>query len=251
MKAIILSAGQGRRLLPLTSNTPKCLLRIRGRAVLDWQLDALVAARCQEIVVVSGYGAGQVEALLAGRRDAATIRTLFNPFYAVSNNLASCWVAQQEMDEDFLLLHGDVLLQQGALEHVLAAPSGSAAVPLAIDKKPCYDEDDMKVRLEERRLVRIGKDLPPGEIDAESIGVHLFRGRGPRLFREGLDAAMRTTSGLDRWYLTVVDELARTGVVGTASIEGFEWAEIDTRADLAEAEQLATHWEAGVPVTGP
>ncbi len=60
---------------------------------------------------------------------------------------------------------------------------------------------------------------------------------------------MRTTSGLDRWYLTVVDELAHAGAVGTASVEGLEWAEIDTRADLAGAERLASHWRARVPVT--
>ncbi len=249
MKAIILSAGQGRRLLPLTSNTPKCLLEIQGKAILDWQLDALVAAHFQEIVVVHGYGAEQVEALIAGRRDAATIRTLFNPFYAVSNNLASCWVVRAEMDEDFLLLNGDVVFQDGTLERLLAPPPTPTPVTVAIDRKSSYDEDDMKVRLEGRRLVRIGKDLPPGEIDAEAIGLHLFRGPGPQLFRDGLEAAVRTAAGLERWYLTVVDELAHTSAVGTTSIEGFEWAEIDTRADLAGAERLAAHWDAGVPVT--
>lgn len=249
MKAIILSAGQGKRLLPLTSSTPKCLLEVQGKAVLQWQLDALVAGGCHDVVVVHGYGANQVEELIADRHDAATVRTLFNPFYAVSNNLASCWVVRAEMDEDFLLLNGDVVFQEGALERVLATPATPTPVTVTIDRKRSYDEDDMKVRLEGRRLVRIGKDLPQGEIDAEAIGMHLFRGRGPRLFREGLEAAVRTATGLGRWYLTVVDELARTGVVGTATIEGYEWAEIDTPEDLAHAEELTARWELGVPVT--
>ena len=237
MKTIILGAGQGRRLLPLTSDLPKCLLEVRGKTLLDWQLDALEDAGCGETVVVVGFGAEKVEAALRGRR----ARTVYNPFYEVSNNLASCWVARHEFDEDFLLLNGDVVFQSGALERILqpgdlAAP---AAVTVAVDFKDAYDDDDMKVHMDGRRLTRIGKDLPPEEIDAEAIGMHLFRGRGPALFREALESAVRKPGALDRWYLTVVDELARTHPVGTASVAGFEWAEIDTQLDLAEANKLA------------
>lgn len=237
MKTIILGAGQGRRLLPLTADSPKCLLEVQGKAVLDWQLDALTAAGCRDIVVVVGFGAEQVEAALGERR----VRTVFNPFYEVSNNLASCWVARHEFDQDFLLVNGDVVFQGGLLERILRPGEVAAPAPItvAVDFKEDYDDDDMKVHLDGRRLVRIGKDLPPAEMDAEAIGLHAFRGRGPALFREALEAAARRPGALDRWYLTVVDELARAHPVGTASVAGFEWAEIDTPSDLAAVQRLA------------
>lgn len=239
MKTIILAAGQGRRLLPLTTDLPKCLLEVQGKALLHWQLDALAAAAGDEVVVVVGFGAEQVEAVLARRPEAHRIRTVFNPFYAVSNNLASCWVAREEFDRDCLLLNGDVVFQSDVIERMVRPAESPTPVFVAVDFKDSYDDDDMKVCLDGERLVRIGKDLPPAEMHAEAIGVHGFRGRGPGLFREALERAVRRPGGLDRWYLTVVDELARTHPVGTASVEGLEWAEIDTRSDLADAGRLA------------
>jgi len=66
-KAVILSAGQGRRLLPLTENSPKCLLPISGKTIIEWQIDALLAAGIKEISVVTGFQTGLVEALLQQR----------------------------------------------------------------------------------------------------------------------------------------------------------------------------------------
>src|SRR5690606_25413559 len=111
VKAIILSAGQGRRLLPLTENTPKCLLPVSGKPVIAWQIDTLLASGIQEIVIVAGFQVGKVEALIAERyHDYPNIRVVFNPFYEVADNLASCWIVREEMDTSFLLLNGDTLL---------------------------------------------------------------------------------------------------------------------------------------------
>ena len=247
MKAIILSAGQGKRLLPLTAGRPKCLLEVQGKPVLQWQLDALMGAGCQEVVIVVGYGADQVEELVANRPDKDRIRTFYNPFFEVSNNLASCWVARSEMDKDFLLLNGDVVLQEGIVARVLQ--TSDRPVTVTIDKKASYDDDDMKVRLDGKRLARIGKDLPAGEIDAESIGLHAFRGHGPQLFREALGRAVRAPGGLERWYLTVVAELARTHYIGTAYVDGLQWAEIDTQEDLTHARALVEGWQSSLSPT--
>ena len=108
MKAIILSAGQGKRLRPLTDHTPKCLLRVRGdEPVLEVQLRALVECGIEEAVVFVGFGADKVEDFVARRSpNGIRVRTVFNPFYSVSDNLATCWLARHHMEDEFLILNG-------------------------------------------------------------------------------------------------------------------------------------------------
>ncbi|NRA95228.1 MAG: phosphocholine cytidylyltransferase family protein [Planctomycetes bacterium] len=233
MKAVILSAGQGRRLLPLTRRVPKCALNVSGRSIIHWQIDVLMDAGIDQIVVVLGHGASQVEALLARHPKRSQIRTLYNPFHSVSDNLATAWLASPEMDEDFLLLNGDTLFEQEGVRRVLASPT--CPVTVTVDEKDSYDDDDMRVTLDGTRLVRIGKHLRPSETHAESIGMLLFRGDGPARFRWARERAVRKPEGLEQWYLTVVDELGQSGFVSTASIKGLRWAEVDTPADLDDA----------------
>ena len=124
VKAIILSAGQGRRLLPLTENSPKCLLPVANKPVLAWQIDALQTAGIDEIVIVAGFQVVQIEALLQARyADRSSIRIVFNPFYEVADNLASCWLARSDMSSDFLLLNGDTVIEPKLVLQVLNSPS--------------------------------------------------------------------------------------------------------------------------------
>lgn len=240
MKAIILSAGQGRRLLPLTERIPKCILPVRGRPLIGWQIDTLARCGIADITVVTGYGAGEVETRLAELYGPHRIRTLYNPFFASTDNLVSCWVARVAMQEDFLLLNGDTLFEAAVLERLLAAPQ--RPVTLAVDCKDRYDDDDMKVVRDGDRLVQVGKRLPLERVDAESIGMMTFRGDGPRLFRETIERALRNPQALKQWYLSLIDELAGRGVVWTQSIQGLGWTEVDCAADLERAFGQVAGW---------
>lgn len=233
MKAVILSAGQGRRLMPLTRHTPKCALNVCGRPIILWQIDILLDAGVTEIVVMVGHAASKVEELIARHPHGGRVRILYNPFHAVSDNLASCWLAAPEMDGDFLLINGDTLCEREVVKRLLAAPP--SPITVAIDEKPSYDDDDMRVSRQGDRLVRIGKHLRPSETDAESIGMLRFCSDGPARFRWALERAVRKPEGLEHWYLSVIDELARQEHVSWCSIRGLRWAEVDTPADLDDA----------------
>ena len=235
MKAIILSAGQGKRLLPLTATTPKCLLPVDGsRPALEIQLQTLAACGIQRATVMVGFGADKVEHFLARcPLPEIEVTSRFNPFFATSNNLATCWTAIPEMTEDFILLNGDTLFEPAVLERLLLAPS--AAVSLAIDHKPSYDDDDMKVSIRHgRTLAAVGKTLSPAVVHGESIGLMTFRASGVHAFRSALEKAMRDPTALQRWYLSVIDSMANSSLVEVASIEGLWWAETDTPEDLAD-----------------
>ncbi|MRR58345.1 MAG: phosphocholine cytidylyltransferase family protein [Deltaproteobacteria bacterium] len=232
----MLSAGQGKRLLPLTAERPKCAVNIHGQSMVEWQIDELFKCGVEDICVMVGYEADLVEKLLDERYGKGCVRTLFNPFFAVADNLGTCWVARQEMTEDFILLNGDTLFHTTVLEKLLESEPNPITV--TIDRKGCYDVDDMKVILDGERLVRIGKDLPLDQVHAESIGMLLFRGEGPDLFRRTVEEVLRRPTALKRWYLSIIDEIAQHRPVLTCCIEGLAWGEVDCPADLKQAEYV-------------
>jgi choline kinase len=238
MKAIVLSAGQGKRLLPLTAREPKCLLPVDGsRSALEVQLQALARCGVERACVVVGFGARSVERFLSTLRvPGLHVETLYNPFYAMSDNLATCWLSRHQMEGDFVLLNGDTIFEDDVLARVLEAPS--APVRVTVDHKAAYDDDDMKVSIDDHgRLLAIGKTLKAEMVDGESIGLLCFRGSGPKVFRQALERTIRMPGALKAWYLSVVNELAQEMAIDTTSVHSLWWREIDSPEDLAEAQR--------------
>src|SRR5712692_1117 len=236
MKAIVLSAGRGRRLLPSTAELPKCLLPVDAvRPVLELQLRTLARCGIQQATVMVGFGAEKVERFLATHSPTdIAIRTRYNPFFATTNTVVTCWLATPEMTEDFVLLNGDTLFETEILRRLLASPE--APLTLAIDQKAEYDEDDMKIILNGgMRLKAVGKTLTVPKIDGESIGLMVFRGKGVEAFRAALDMAIRDPATLRKWYHDVINLMTDSLLVGTELMKGLWWKEIDTPEDLAEA----------------
>jgi choline kinase len=240
--AILLSAGQGSRMLPLTAERPKCLIDFSGKSLIEWQIEMLARGGVRRIDVVTGFMTDMVDAHLAAIQDPRVeIATQFNPFYQVADNLGSCWIARAAMEGDFLILNGDTLVSEEIVHKVQEGNGWPIAV--TVDIKDAYDSDDMKVnRSPDGRLNRIGKTLSAAESNAESIGFLAFRGEGAELFREAVRAAMRTPEGVQHWYLKVIDGLAPTGKVGTLSIEGLGWGEVDFLNDIEAATKLTDTW---------
>jgi len=240
-KAIILSAGQGKRLLPLTEDRPKCLIPLGKRTLLGWQVESLYQNGIREIVVVVGFQAAKVEAELARlARPGLTLRSILNPFYTVADNLGSVFLARAEMTEDFLILNGDTIFEPALLTRVLQQANGPITV--TIDQKDRYDDDDMKVQLDGLRLLDIGKKLPLEIVTGEAIGMHCFRGKGPAMFAGAVLDEMRSLDGLKSFYLSVVAKMARAGHVQAAPIVGMKWGEVDFPQDVDRARQLAEGW---------
>jgi choline kinase len=241
-RALILAAGQGSRLLPMTENLPKCLLDLAGRSMLEWQLSGLAAAGIEEASIVTGFRSDLVESALPritppGMR----VRTLFNPFYKVADNLASCWLARMELAGPSLILNGDTLFDPDIARRLLAA--ADAPITVTIDRKASYDDDDMKVIAEGDHLRAIGKKLPREQVTGESIGFLRFNAAGVALFVAELERTMRTREGVGLFYLSAINRLAGEGVdVRCASIEGLRWAELDFPKDFVQCTTLANSW---------
>ena len=130
--------------------------------MLDRQLDTLAANGVDEVVVVTGFRDDQIEASLAQRVGGPRVRTVFNPFYKVADNLGSLFVAREELAGDVLVWNGDTLVSDELMARVLAN-RGQDGICVTIDRKDRYDDDDMKViAADDGRLRAIGKRIAAG-----------------------------------------------------------------------------------------
>jgi choline kinase len=240
-KAIILSAGQGSRLGHLVDDKPKCLIEFGGRTLLDRQLDTLAANGVAEAVVVTGFHDDLVSAAVARRSSGPDVRTIYNPFYKVADNLGSLFMAREELTGDCLVWNGDTLVSNALMGRVLG--NDRAGICVTIDRKDGYDEDDMKVVVgDDGRLRAIGKRISQG-VNGESIGLLAFRSGGAERFREAIEHDMRTPEGTTIWYLRVIHHLAQQSEVWTFDIQGEQWGEVDFPEDVERARELVAGWD--------
>jgi L-glutamine-phosphate cytidylyltransferase len=242
VRVIILAAGQGKRLLPLTADVPKALLDIGGKTLIERQVEAFAANGLKDFVVIIGYGADKMEQALAAIavRLGVSIVTTYNPFYAVADNLASCWLARQFMDRDFIQVNGDNVFQGDLVARLLEPAVQNISV--AINRKDAFDSDDMKVMLDGARLTEVGKTLPVDTVDAEAIGFYMFRGIGCQHYVSELELALRDPQGLKRWFPAAIGSLAKKVPIGVVEITGLRWSEVDFPIDLQQARQLVSSW---------
>jgi choline kinase len=240
-KAIILSAGQGSRLGHLVDDKPKCLIEFGGRTLLDRQLDTLAANGVAEAIVVTGFHDDLVRAAVARRSGGINVRTIYNPFYKVADNLGSLFMAREELTGDCLVWNGDTLVSDALMGKVLG--NDRAGICVTIDRKDSYDEDDMKVIVDaDGRLRAIGKRISQG-VNGESIGLLAFRSGGAERFREAIERDIRTPEGTTIWYLRVIHHLAEQSEVWTLDIDGEEWGEVDFPPDVDRARELVAAWD--------
>jgi choline kinase len=240
MKGLVLAAGPGRRLHPLTEELPKTLLPLDdGRTILDLALANLSAVGLQDVVVVTGFAAARVEEQAGDleRRHGVQLELLFNERAEEWNNAYSLWLAREALAEGVLLVNGDTVHPR-RVEEILLAASGPELL-LALDQEKELGDEAMKVLLsEDGGLRRISKQIDPALAAGEYIGVARIEQTVAAPLTDALEATWRRDPSL--YYEDGFQELADRGVrIDTASIGAVDWVEVDDHADLARARELA------------
>lgn len=227
MRAIILAAGGGSRLLPLTLTRPKCLVPVDGRAILDHQLEALAAAGVTEAVVIGGYRIGDVDRhLAAGTPLPVSLR--HNPFWHVSSSIGSVWMARDLLGDPFCLLNGDTIVAPGIIRDALATERriGLLVEPLPGDGG---EPDDMRVLVADGRVRAVAKTL--GAATHRSLGVVVAQAPG-RMYVEALDTVIGGGEGPLAYHHAVIDLLAGSDSVAALERGAGRWQEIDRVEDI-------------------
>jgi choline kinase len=235
-RALILAAGMGSRLLPLTKDRPKSLCEVAGRPLLGRLFDACTAAGVTEVVVVTGYRRDAIEGWLEQEPPALEVRTVFNPDYETINNALSVLVARAELEgADFIKLDGDLVMGSAILRQ-LAAVAGSA---LCLDTAGALDAEAMKARVEGGLVKTLGKGLALGEAAGESIGAEKIAAGDSSAVFDALEQLVHRERRHDAYYedayQRLIDKAWRLGVV---DVSEHAWCEVDDRQDLARAEEM-------------
>lgn len=238
MIGVILAAGAGRRLRPLTDELPKALVPLGGgRTVLRSTLHNLAEVGLRRAAVVVGYRAHAIERLVPEleRETGVTLELVHNDHPEDRNNAYSLWCAREHLDQGVVLANGDTLHPASVENDLLTTAGGD--ICLAVDTVKQLGDEEMKVVVDDGAVRSISKSLPWSST-GEYIGVSLIpRGAGALL----VDALERTwRADPQRYYedafQLLVDEGARLAAVPIGAID---WVEIDDHRDLARAEGMA------------
>jgi len=235
MRVVILAAGVGARLMPLTRNTPKSLLDLGdGYTLLEHQLRSIAEAGIRDVSLVTGYRSEQIEAKIHSYSE-FRFTIVYNPVYRMTNNIVSAWMGLKDVSEPVVLVNGDDLFRPSVIANLIASPH---EITMVIDRKDAYDEDDMKVVIADDLIVDVGKGIPSETANGESIGMMLFRGRGLRDTQASLMTMMRQEENLQLFYLESLRRLMRQGrPVHFSECEADAWAEVDFHPDLDHMRQ--------------
>ncbi len=232
--AVLLCAGAGTRLRPLTDDRPKALVDVGGETILGRAVRQLVAAGVEHIVVATGYRADAVRAALA--RSQVRVSFCHNAEFESTQNSVSLHRCAEVVDgRAFFKLDGDLLFRSDVIARL---ERSLGALSVAVDKSARLGEEEMKVITEGDAIRAFGKKLEPARCSGESIGIEridatasgdLFRALG-RASREG-----RT----DLYYEDVYGDLIADGLLARAvDVSDLPWTEIDTPEDLENARAL-------------
>lgn len=164
MQAIIMAAGKGSRLGNLTENLPKSLLEIKGKRLLDINIAMLHKYGIWDITIVTGF---QNEKFNEATKGIPGIKLVYNPFYEFTNVIGSYYMGMKQLHDDFIYLHADTICDIGIFEELL---NKDGDIVLPVDTKPC-DEEAMKIRVEDGKIVEITKQMPVEVAAGEFIGI--------------------------------------------------------------------------------
>ena len=249
MRAIIIGAGRGSRLMPTTADTPKCFAQVNGRRILDWLLAAFTANGIREVAFIGGYQLDRV------RQEYPDFTFRQNTDWQNNNILESLMHAEDLMAEPFICCYSDTLFSASVVGRLLTGPGD---ICLAVDTQwqeryrhrsehPSADAE--KVTVSHGRVTRIHRDIEAGAAHGEFIGLSRFTPTGAgwltghyhRCKQHHTGSPFREAQVFEKAYLIqLYQEMVEHGVSLAHVDTAGQYMEIDTQEDF-ELAQL--HWK--------
>ncbi len=230
-RMVILAAGKGERLRPLTDERPKCLVDVAGKSLLDWQLDAALRAGIRDVAIVTGHR--------AERLPERGVRRYHNPAYAETNMVETLRCAKPELCDDAIVSYGDILYEDVVLRSLLASAHPIAVVVdlgwlsywQARFEDPLRDAETLRLS-GGGRILEIGRrPAELSQIEGQYIGLMRFRAEG-LTHLDAVYAEMARRGPVAQMYMTdLLQAVIDAGHPVQAVPVRRRWLEIDSIAD--------------------
>lgn len=156
MKAIILNSGEGKRMGDLTAEKPKCMVKLNEETLLSRQLRILKDVGIDNVVITTGPHEGELREHADINAHGLKIEYVHNPVYDKTNYIYSLYLVKDLIDDDILLMHGDLLFSERVLETLMEEHERSVSV-VSYDRDP--PEKDFKAVVDDGKVKRIGVDI--------------------------------------------------------------------------------------------
>ena len=239
MKAVILAAGTGSRLMPLTKECPKCLLKIGRKPILSSMLEAIERSGIQDVVMVLGYLESQIREYVIQNHSTINVEFLRNEKYDSTNTGYSLWLTQHLVKGGGLVkFDADVMFDEEILRRLVKKPGNY----LCVDKNINLEAEEVKVETGlNDHVVRVGKGVDPNCAIGESIGIERIDKESVDVLFDILDSLMEKPINHNDYYEKAYERMIEQGVPFKAmDITGLDWVEIDDRKDFEHACRLFT-----------
>lgn len=237
MRAILLAAGSGRRMGPLTDELPKCLLPVGGQSILSRAVSILGDRGITRITVVDGFAGDRLRAALNSEFPPNWFTFARNSDYETTNNAYSLWLARCQEEEPALLLDADVVFDPEVVGLLL---EDRHANRLAVRSRGELGEEEIKVTLGPGgRITDIGKHVSLDRAAGESVGLAAFSAPFARRMFSVLERRILRERRLNEWYESALLELIEAGEeVYPVDLGALRAIEVDTPEDLERARSL-------------
>jgi choline kinase len=233
MKAIILAAGVGKRLWPITQYRPKCLIEIGGKTLLHRYLETLASLGIQRADIVLGYKQEMIRAAVEGNACGVHVNFLVNDQFH-RGSISSLWIARTALDDDVIVMDADVLFHREILRRLVESSFPNA---LLMDDTVKQTGEECMVVVEGGRVIALTKQMP-ARYDLAGEGVGFLKVR--HADTPHVVASLRSFVDREVWQMEYEDALVeffRAVKVGHEVIGGLPWTEIDFPEDVEKAER--------------
>jgi len=238
MKAIILAAGVGSRIRPLTDNCPKSLLKVRGKTILEMMIFHIQNCGINEVVFVLGYLQEQIKDYVKTNFPDLNAYFVTNDKYAETNTGFSLMLAMDLIKgATFVKFDADVVFDEEILKKLIECEYANC---LCIDKNINLDAEEIKVIIDDQnRVLKANKTVNPKDAVGESIGIEKIDGETAMLLFAELKIMMEDGQNHQDYYEAAYERLIEKNIPFYAlDISGLKWVEIDTHDDFITAEKI-------------
>ncbi len=233
--ALLLAAGTGTRLQPLTLDAPKCLTEVGGVPILERLVNHLRKQGFKRLVVVIGHLGDRIQEFLQQHADDMRVDYVFNPDYRTTNNIYSLWLARQQIREPFLLVESDLVFETWMLDDMLQPDK------MAISRiLPWMNGTTVELGVEMRvTAFRMGGARCDAAHQYKTVNLYSLSLNSWNKIEERLSRYV-SEGRLGEYYEVVFAEMVADGTLSFDAVffDADRWYEIDTRADLHGAETL-------------